>query len=380
MRGARYTNIRHTDRTMSGNARAWEDVPFTEKAFYLAEFRERTVALACDVGALAGRDGVPGDAAVVRSVIEELEGNRTRVVLLLADLGEAAALGARVVKPDAAGPVGAVWRSLRRTPCVAIGIPGGDAFAAGARHLAVNLGVTKLVVLDPAGGISRPDGSRVSFADLAELSGGLRDAREGAARVSLLVEIEAALREGLPAVNLCTAAGLADELFSYAGSGTLFTPERYIDVRRLGLDDLSAANDLIGRGVAEGYLAERSDAALDQIFANGFGAFVEGRHLAGIGALVPHVASQTSEIASLYTLTRFLGEGVGGHLVRGLLDAARRRGDRAVFACTTTERVVGFFEREGFARVGSDALPDEKWADYDPERRERVTCLRFELA
>ena len=56
------------------------------------------------------------------------------------------------------------------------------------------------------------------------------------------------LEAGLPAVNICSAEGLAEELFTYAGSGTLFTRDRYMSVRRLGIDDFDAAHDLIHRG------------------------------------------------------------------------------------------------------------------------------------
>ena len=323
-------------------------LPFTEKAFYLGEFRGRTLAIAC-AGAGAG----------------EL----------------VTALRAPAVAAEGEGLPGAVWRALRAAPRVSLAVPDGPGFAAHCRQRAIDLGVSKWVILDPPGAFTRADGSRISFADLALLESWLAaPAGDTAKRAPLLREIEAALRAGLPAVNVCSADGLGDELFSYAGSGTLFTRERYVSVRRLGIDDFDAASDLVRRGVAEGYLAERSPAELDRIFACGFGAFVEGRHLAGIGALLPHPADRAGEIASLYTLTRFLGEGIGGHLVTALIAAARERGDASVFACTTQDRVAAFFERYGFARVGPDAIPDEKWRDYDPERRARALCLRLELA
>jgi amino-acid N-acetyltransferase len=105
---------------------------------------------------------------------------------------------------------------------------------------------------------------------------------------------------------------------------------------------------------------------------------VEGHHLAGIGALLELPGSGAAEIGSLYTLTRFAGEGVGGHLVRHAVERARERGLSGVFACTTAPGVVAFFERMGFGQVPQDALPVEKWRDYEPERRARLTCLRIE--
>jgi amino-acid N-acetyltransferase len=344
---------------------------FTEKAFYLSEFRERTLAIAC-----TGENEV--DRAI--SVLDELEENRTRVVLLVADAALGARLGSRVIGEPAPRLLGPVWRALRESPRSALLLDPGESFAAACREIAAVLGVSKLIFLNPSGALVRGDGSRISFVDLEELGALLaQPVGDAAKRAALLREIELALRNGVPAVNLCTAEGLGEELFSYAGSGTLFTRDGYVEVRRLGIDDLDAADDLIARGVAEGYLAERDENALDQVLAGGFGAFVEGRHLAGIGALIAHPASRTGEIASLYTLTRFLGEGIGSHLVPALCEVAAERGDAFVFACTTTERVAAFFERHGFRRVAPDEVPAEKWRGYDRARRERVLCLRSDL-
>jgi N-acetylglutamate synthase-like GNAT family acetyltransferase len=197
--------------------------------------------------------------------------------------------------------------------------------------------------------------------------------------MELLRETEKALDAGLHAVNLCSAAGLEDELFTYAGSGTLFSLDRYVEVRRLGIDDYDAADDLIGRGVDEGYLAPRSPEEIERVLANGFGAFVEGHHLAGIGALLRWSDEPVGEIVSLYTLTRFLGEGIGAHLVDAACARAAELGCDAVVAVTTSDRVAGFFERNDFERVSDAEIPAEKWQDYDPTRRARTLCLRRPL-
>jgi amino-acid N-acetyltransferase len=366
-------DIGNNPRAMTGEDPAWAGAPFTERAFYLADFRDRTLAIAGDAAALA-------DLAPVRSVFAELEQNRTRIALLTTDAEVARALDTPIVALPRERVLGSVWRALRSSARIALLVERG-AFLSACRELAVNLRVSKLVFLDPLGALVRGDGARLSFVDLEELAALLVDATGDASRRSLLLrEIDAALRGGVAAVNLCTAAALDEELFSYAGSGTLFTVGRYVDVRPLGIDDFAAAGDLVARGVAEGYLAVRSEPEIDRVLANGFGAFVERSHLAGIGALVPHPESRTGEIASLYTLTRFLGEGIGGHLVAALCQIARERNYSCVFACTTSERVAGLFERNAFQRVDPDAIPAEKWRDYDPSRRGRVLCLRRELA
>jgi amino-acid N-acetyltransferase len=272
-----------------------------------------------------------------------------------------------------------VWRAFDRGPWSGVAVPSRDDFAKAGLRVAVRLGLSKLVWIDPAGGLRRPDGTRDSFVDRDELRGIVRagTAGEGADRIGLLREIERALDAGVAAVNLSTLAGLADELFTYAGSGTLFSRQRYVEVRPLGIDDYDPANDLIARGVAEGYLAPRPPEEVEAVLVNGFGAFVEGMHLAGIGALLDQ--GPGGEIASLYTLTRYLGGGIGGHLIRFAVERAAALGLRFVFACTTSERVVAFFEANGFRVVPADEIPAAKWQGYDPERRERVRCLRRDL-
>lgn len=347
---------------------------FSEKGFYLAEFRGRTLAVAARAEDLAR-------PAPLELLLKELAANGTRVVLVTTEAGLAAQLaGGASIEARAPRLEGAVWRALARAPHVGIVAPEGEGFPHAWREIALRLGLHKVLVVDPLGGLRRTHGSPGSFVDLEELRRWLRErGHEDEGRASLLREIELALGAGVGSVNLCTLEGLADELFTYAGSGTLFTRERYVVVRKLGLDDYDLADDLVARGVAEGYLAWRSPEEVERVLVAGLGAFVEGSHLAGIGALLEHPEDRAGEIASLYTLTRFVGEGVGAHLVRSALERARQRGLSYVFACTTAERVVGFFERQGFRRVEPAEIPASKWRDYDPERRARVRCLRVDL-
>ena len=350
---------------------------FSERAFYLREFRGRTLAVALPHLDARAR-------AQLGPPLAELDAGGVDVLLLAAD--EAALTGAcdgAVVRADHPRLEGEVWRALHTRRLLGVATAPGSPFAAACREVGVRLSIFKLVWIDPGGGLRRADGHRESFVHLDELRGLLASAGAGLLgpeRLPLWREVAAMLEAGLPAVNVCSAEGLDDELFTYAGSGTLFTRDRYMTVRRLGLDDYDAAFDLIQRGVAEGYLARRTVEELDALLAHGFGAFVEARHLAGIGALVPSSDGRSGELAGLYTLTRFLGEGVGYSLLAHGLALARARGYGYVFACTTLERVASFFERNGFRLVGADALPADKWLGYDPERRARLTCLRKDVA
>jgi N-acetylglutamate synthase-like GNAT family acetyltransferase len=346
-----------------------------QRDFYLQEFRGRTLGIACPAGQLR-------DAEELAAVVQALARNDTNVLLLSSRRDRLeAVVGERVLPASTLRLETAVWRALRQSSRLGILCGGRRPFALQVRELALRLGVYKLVWIDPQGGMRAASGERLSFVHQDELRQLLANRRRiGRDRVALLREVDRLLSGGLQAVNICTLAGLREELFTYTGSGTLFTRKRYIAVRDLGLDDFDAAYDLIGRGVEEGFLASRPAREIDQILASGFGAFVEGSHLAGIGALLPYPEVRAGEIASLYTLTRFLGEGVGQHLVRYALRQARALRLRWVFACTTQDRVGAFFERQGFEAIPLEDLPARKWSRYDQRRRRQLLCYRRELA
>jgi N-acetylglutamate synthase-like GNAT family acetyltransferase len=362
--------MRHTAR-MAANTIG----QFTERGFYLGEFRGRTLGFVLP-------PGEPPPFAPLMDVFAELTKNETRVVVLAAEPSSAEAFRAAKVAVQE-GPTwpARTWRGLRERGRAVVVVGGGEEdFASGVRDAAKRLGLDKLVWLRARGGLCGKQGQPISFMDANELR---RHCEAGAgeqADLPLLGEIRGLLEAGIPSVNLCSAEGLDGELFTYSGSGTLFTRERYADVRSLSLDEFDAASGLIARGVAEGYLVPRDEDALDRVLAGGIGVFVEGRHLAGVGALLPHPEANAAEIASLYTVTRYLGGGIGHQIVSFAVERAASAGLSYVFACTTSEQVAAFFERAGFRRVGGESIPVAKWRGYPRERRAKLVCLRLDLA
>jgi len=344
--------------------------PFSEREFYLQEFGGRTLGIA-----------VPDDRCVrhgaLGRVLTQFAEVNTRVVLVVPQHVDTSSLDGADIAIDTPRLEGAVWRALRKHPHVVVRATA--AFSDACRESATRLGLFKFVRLADRAGIRDEAGRRRSFVHLAELEQLEALAAHSPVEPQLLQEIRTLLAAGVPNVNLCTVEGLDAELFSYSGSGTLFTRERYVEVRGFGIEDYDAANDLIARGTNEGYLAPRSEAQLDALLADGFGAFVEGTHLAGIGALRVVPGGVAGEVASLYTLTRFAGGGIGGHLVNYAVAQAGRQGLRYVYACTTLDRVAAFFERQGFSAAQGSEVPAEKWEGYDAARRARVRCFRTDL-
>jgi amino-acid N-acetyltransferase len=243
------------------------------------------------------------------------------------------------------------------------------------------MAVVKVVVVHRDGGL-KTSGGALSFVDENVLETVLREGEAewagfGAQR-TLLHAVFEAIDAGVASVNLCAPRGVSRELFTYVGSGTLFTEGDYTHVERLPMDLYRQAEVMIRRGEREGVLKRRSTAEVAELLAGGYGAVLGGRHLAGVAALLTarYEGSGYGELAALYTITRFQGEGLGRRLVdRVMADAAARRLDW-VFACTIDRRAKAFFEEHGFARVRPTEVPASKWHGYDPERARRVACLR----
>ncbi len=395
--------------TEARNGLSIREEEFLEKSFYLDEFHEKTLLLAIAPGtvdeALLG-----GFIATVRELIRE----EVRLVLVVGDAETARRLEtrfrrlaaaslleplfadanegrrptivveSRAPEPDLASLM-RLWSLLRGGPIAVVWVPHAPwmSLAGYAVKLAARLKVHKLVLMDPEGGVGS-DGA-LSFLDesvLATLLGAGQAEWIGLGhRRALIQVIREGLLEGIPSINLCTLSGLARELFTYEGSGTLFTLEDYCRVERLGIDDFREVERLLERGRREGFLKIRSPEEIGEILFTGYGATIASGHLAGVGSLLceRYQAEHSGEIVALYTVSRFKGEGVGAKLLARILAEARSRQLQSVFACTTEERAAQFFLRHGFRQVMPAEVPAAKWIGYDVERMRHLTVLRLDL-
>lgn len=390
---------------------------FGEKEFYLDEFHAHTLCIATMLHDCERSGGFESLGRVLR----ELIANETRAIVLLGVpagrdipselrrvrrrlqrwvLGEEAARRFPLVRGrrsaaesfvdlDAVGAdldaeLSAVWLTLRKRPLM-VALLDAARLVDAAQKLAGRLRVHKLVIAQPEGGIRAPDGTQLSFMDdhllTTVLQPGQAEWAGLAARRETLDAIRAALRAGVRSVNLCTLDLLARELYTYEGSGTLFTLEDYCRIERLGIDDFEEVERLIARGQREGYLKPRSPLEVARILLNGFGAQIGSHHFAGVCGLetAAFASERVGEIVGLYTITRFKGEGAGGRLLARVVEEARAAGLRYVFACTLDPRAELFFAREGFRRVTPEDVPAAKWIGYDRQRRARIRVLRRDL-
>ncbi len=379
---------------------------FDEKQFYLDEFRSKTLLFSLSASQL--RSAMDYER-VARST-RELLANDTRVLLLIAaestarseqvlrrlrhrlaevgmDGSAVISLRANLESAPSSRLVTEIWGRLRKRPLLVATcrVQKRGHVHALAQRLGARLRVHKLVLLESAGGLRGEDGKPLSFMDenllQTLLSAGQAEWAGLADRRATLEAVRAALVGGVTSVNLCTVPGVSRELFTYEGSGTLFTQADYCRVQRLGIDDFGEVEQLLERGQREGLLKPRTSEETAALIVEGYGATIGARHLAGFCALIrqPYRADNAGEIVGLYTITRFKGEGVGAKLLAQVVADARAEQLDYVFACTTAERAQTFFERHGFVRVTTKDVPSAKWRAYDRRRKASVAVFRMDL-
>ncbi|HYD50584.1 MAG TPA: GNAT family N-acetyltransferase [Terriglobales bacterium] len=394
---------------------------FDERQFYLEEFRNHALVLSLAASDLVAEDGEHQLAALANTLIangteliilvsvqrvEEVQSVRRTLrrrlqpkilshetLPLFRDAGKTVQyfhsldMAAFDAPADAVKLIAQIWSVLRSGPLFVGVVAHADETDAVrfAAMTAARLRAHKLVVMQPSGGLVAGDGKPISFMDEATMAALLATGQAEWAgmgeRRPTVASLRHALLGGVGSANLCTLREAARELFTYEGSGTLFTLEDYCRVDRLGIDDFPEAEQLIERGHREGVLKPRSPEQVAELLASGYGATIGASHLAGICALVtaPYRDEQVGEIVGLYTITRFKGEGVGARLIEKAIDDARQLGLRYVFATTTVDRAQQLFERCGLRQATPADVPAGKWLGYDPQRRSQVTVLRIDL-
>ena len=122
--------------------------------------------------------------------------------------------------------------------------------------------------------------------------------------------------------------------------------------------DVQAIADIVNQHARQGHLLPRSAENIRQSLLNWLVAEVDGA-VVGIGSLL-EMSPTLVEVRSLAVLPAYRSLGVGGLLVRALVERARERGIPTVFALT---RAVPFFERLGFVVTATERFPEKVWKD-----------------
>ncbi|MFP4011715.1 MAG: amino-acid N-acetyltransferase [Spirochaetaceae bacterium] len=223
-------------------------------------------------------------------------------------------------------------------------------------------------------GVEPGEGGRISRMTVAE-------ARE-------FVRANEAIKPGDPGVALvrhaCEAAGLGverthivdgtaegvilKEIFSNMGVGTMVHANVYQSLRRMERDDVPDVLRLMRPLVAAGYLVPRSEEDLVGALDDFVVYEVDGA-IHGCGALHPYPADM-AELAALAVDESYKHIGIGRRIVSFLLERAKERGLRRVFALTT--KTSDWFLQFGFRRGDTGDIPDARREHYDRSRNSRI--------
>ncbi|OHD65741.1 MAG: hypothetical protein A2176_13435 [Spirochaetes bacterium RBG_13_51_14] len=137
-------------------------------------------------------------------------------------------------------------------------------------------------------------------------------------------------------------------------------------VRKATEDDIDSIHSIISSYSEEGILLSRS---IDDI-----GASLENFHVAEVDRDMAGVISfcdygdHLKEVRSLAVRKNYLRRGIGSALLQKLITELTAANDPRIFVLTY---VPAFFEKNGFAVISVDTLPEKIWKDC-------VNCARWD--
>jgi amino-acid N-acetyltransferase len=244
---------------------------------------------------------------------------------------------------------------------------------------AVGLNADKLIFLIDAAGVTGADGALVRELTGEQAEALLAKRRRAADGVAdHLAAAVKACREGVARVHLISRhvrGAVLLELFTREGIGTMVTTGPLQWLRRAQIDDVGALLTLIEPLEQEGVLVKRSRELLEREIER-FMVVEHDRMILGCAALYPFPSMKAAELACLVVHPGFRNSGYGDELLAAIEAQARDRGFRKLFVLTT--RAAHWFLERGFEEARVDALPREKRALYNYQRRSKVFVKRLQ--
>ncbi len=165
-----------------------------------------------------------------------------------------------------------------------------------------------------------------------------------------------------------------EEVFTHAGSGTLFTSEYPNILRAANEGDVRDIMAIMHPYIVEGALTPVTEEELLRVIRCFMVYSVNG--VIVCAAALKHFGD-LCELAKLCTLPRFQARGRARDLVLALVNEARALGKAGIFALTVQSYVGEFFERLGFKEVPRESLPEEWLKGYDLSRPSRAFIMQL---
>lgn len=242
-----------------------------------------------------------------------------------------------------------------------------------AARAAIALKADKLLFLVDTIGVERARGGLIRELPVDEGERLLRRSRKVAEDIHLfLPHALEACRGGVRRVHLINRhldGALLLELFTREGVGTMVVRHSLDHLRDATIDDVGGVLALISPLEEEGTLVKRGRELLE-IEIDRFSVVEHDGMIVGCAALYPYPDAKAAELACLAVQPGYRDAGHGADLLNVIEGKAQARGIERLFVLTT--RAAHWFIERGFSEANVDALPADKRALYNWQRRSKV--------
>ena len=185
-----------------------------------------------------------------------------------------------------------------------------------------------------------------------------------------------AVRGGMQRAHIISRTvpgALLSELFTHEGSGTMITADKVVKLRPAKIDDAGGILKLIEPLEEDGTLVRRGRELLEREIGR-FSLIEHDGVIVGCAALYPFPGARAGELACLAVRPDYRDAGYGERLLHHIETQARACKLKKLFVLTT--RATHWFIERGFAEADIAALPGERKALYNYQRRSKILVKR----
>ncbi len=179
-------------------------------------------------------------------------------------------------------------------------------------------------------------------------------------------------------VSRHTDGALLMELFTHHGIGTMVVPASPETIRPAVPEDFDSIVGIIEPLEQKGVLVHRDRDRLRSEIKQFFVLELETdqeKRVIGCAALYPYPDAKSAELACLAVNPFYRDGGRGERLLRYGEELARKRGYKTLFVLST--QTTQWFMERGFSEAGLEALPTEKQALYNFDRKSKIYVKTF---
>ena len=241
-----------------------------------------------------------------------------------------------------------------------------------ATSVAIALKAEKLIFLTETAGAADAKGRLIAEITAAEASDLLARTEQAEDIRYYLPAAMRAVRDGVKRAHLISRhvdGALLLELFTHHGIGTMVVlepPDRIRDARSADVDAiLSLIDPLAERGILVSRSRESIEADIER-----FVVLAHDEEVIGCAALTPYPAEKTGELACLAVNPFYRDGGRGERILASIEKRAKERNLKSLFVLST--QTMQWFVERGFAEADIAALPPQRQASYNHERKSKI--------